>query len=59
MVKEFQNSAISDFIGFTLKGERYPLMHTISELRFRVFPKNWASIARLKLKHVPSAEFLE
>ena len=37
MVKEFQHSAISDFIGFTLKGERYPLMHTISELRFRVF----------------------
>ena len=37
MVKEFQKSAISDFIGFTLKGERYPLMHTISELRFRVF----------------------
>ena len=37
MVKEFQQSAISDFIGFTLKGERYPLMHTISELRFRVF----------------------
>ena len=37
MVKEFQQSAITDFIGFTLKGERYPLMHTISELRFRVF----------------------
>ena len=37
MVKEFQQSTISDFIGFTLKGERYPLMHTISELRFRVF----------------------
>ena len=37
MVKEFHKSAISDFIGFTLKGERYPLMHTISELRFRVF----------------------
>ena len=37
MVKEFQKSAITDFIGFTLKGERYPLMHTISELRFRVF----------------------
>ena len=37
MVKEFRKSAISDFIGFTLKGERYPLMHTISELRFRVF----------------------
>ncbi len=37
MVNEFQKSAISDFIGFTLKGERYPLMHTISELRFRVF----------------------
>ena len=37
LVKEFQTSAISDFIGFTLKGERYPLMHTISELRFRVF----------------------
>ena len=37
MVKEFQQAAISDFIGFTLKGERYPLMHTISELRFSVF----------------------
>ena len=37
MVKEFQQSTIIDFIGFTLKGERYPLMHTISELRFRVF----------------------
>ncbi len=37
MAKEFQESAISDFIGFSIKGERYPLMHTISELRYRVF----------------------
>ncbi len=37
MVKEFQQGAISDFIGFTIKGERYPLMHAISELRYRVF----------------------
>ena len=34
---DFQQSAISDFVGFTTKGERYPLIHTISELRFRVF----------------------
>ena len=39
LAKEFQKSAILDFISFTLKGERYPLMHTISELRFRVFSK--------------------
>ena len=37
MATEFQESAISDFIGFSIKGERYPLMHTISELRYRVF----------------------
>ena len=37
IAKEFQESAISDFIGFSIKGERYPLMHTISELRYRVF----------------------
>ena len=37
MVKEFQKSAISDFIAFTTKGERYPLMHAIYELRYRVF----------------------
>ena len=37
IAKEFQESAISDFIGFSVKGERYPLMHTISELRYRVF----------------------
>ena len=37
LAQEFQESAISDFIGFTTKGERYPLLHTISELRFRVF----------------------
>ena len=37
MATEFQKSAISDFIGFSIKGERYPLMHTISELRYRVF----------------------
>ena len=37
IAKEFQKSAILDFINFTIKGERYPLMHTISELRFRVF----------------------
>ena len=42
MVKEFQQGAISDFIGFTIKGERYPLMHAISELRYRVFAeKTW------------------
>ena len=39
LAKEFQESAILDFISFTIKGERYPLMHTISELRFRVFTK--------------------
>ena len=39
LAKEFQKSAILDFISFTIKGERYPLMHTISELRFRVFSK--------------------
>ncbi|MBC8260159.1 MAG: formylglycine-generating enzyme family protein [SAR324 cluster bacterium] len=37
LVTEFQESAIADFIDFTNKGERYPLMHAISELRFRVF----------------------
>ena len=37
IAKEFQESAISDFIGFSIKGERYPLMHAISELRYRVF----------------------
>ena len=37
IAKEFQKSAILDFINFTTKGERYPLIHTISELRFRVF----------------------
>ena len=26
-----------DFVNFTIKGERYPLIHTISELRYRVF----------------------
>ncbi len=39
LAKEFQKSAILDFISFTIKGERYPLLHTISELRFRVFTK--------------------
>ena len=39
LAKGFQESAILDFIGFTTKGERYPLIHTISELRFRVFSK--------------------
>ena len=28
-----------DFVNFTIKGERYPLIHTISELRFRVLSK--------------------
>ena len=37
LAKEFQNSVILDFVNFTVKGERYPLMHAISELRFRVF----------------------
>jgi len=37
LAQEFQESAISDFIAYTIKGERYPLLHTISELRFRVF----------------------
>jgi len=37
LAKEFQKSTILDFISFSLKGERYPLMHAISELRFRVF----------------------
>lgn len=37
LVIDFQQTAISDFIGYTIKGERYPLIHTISELRYRVF----------------------
>ena len=37
LAKEFQKSAILDFVNFTIKGERYPLIHTISELRYRVF----------------------
>lgn len=37
LAKEFQKSAILDFVNFTIKGERYPLMHAIYELRFRVF----------------------
>ena len=39
LAKEFQKSAILDFVNFTIKGERYPLMHAIYQLRFRVFSR--------------------
>ena len=47
---DFQQSAISDFVGFTTKGERYPLIHTISELRFRVFTKKLGINRRVETK---------
>ncbi len=37
LVEEFYVPVIQDFISFVNKGERYPLIHTISELRLRVF----------------------
>ena len=50
MALDFQKSAISDFVGFTTKGERYPLIHTISELRFRVFSEKLGINRKLETK---------
>ena len=50
MALDFQQSAISDFVSFTTKGERYPLIHTISELRFRVFSEKLGINRKLETK---------
>ncbi|MED5240542.1 MAG: formylglycine-generating enzyme family protein, partial [SAR324 cluster bacterium] len=50
LVRDFQQSAISDFVAFTTKGERYPLIHTISELRFRVFTEKLGINRRVETK---------
>ena len=39
LVEEFYPPVIKDFIGYVNKGERYPLIHAIYDLRVRVFQK--------------------
>ena len=52
IAKEFQESAISDFIGFSVKGERYPLMHTFQSCAIVFLKKNLVSTKRSK--HEPA-----
>ncbi len=37
MVKEFGEQTVKEFVGFVAKNERYPLLHIITQLRFRIF----------------------
>jgi len=37
LVQEFHDETIKEFVQFVVAGERYPLMHAIYNLRFRVF----------------------
>ncbi len=53
LVEEFYPPVIKDFIGYVNKGERYPLIHAIYDLR--VSRKSWGSTRRKKPKPVPTA----
>ena len=37
LAKEFREQAIKEFVGYVVKGERYPMVHEIYELRYRIF----------------------
>ncbi|MBF0280298.1 MAG: SUMF1/EgtB/PvdO family nonheme iron enzyme [SAR324 cluster bacterium] len=37
MVKEFGEQSVKEFVGFVAKNERYPLLHIVTQLRFRIF----------------------
>ena len=50
LVIDFQQIAISDFVGYTVRGERYPLIHAISELRYRVFSEKLGINSRSETK---------
>ena len=39
LVREFYTPVITDFVNYVSRGERYPLIHAIHQLRFRVFQK--------------------
>lgn len=37
LAKSYVESTIKEFVGNVVKNERYPLLHTVTQLRFRVF----------------------
>ena len=37
LAKEFREQAVKDFVSYVVKGERYPMVHALYELRYRVF----------------------
>ncbi len=37
MAEEFAEQSVKDFVGFVAQGERYPLLHMITQLRFKIF----------------------
>ena len=55
LVEEFYPPVIKDFIGYVNKGERYPLIHAIFDLRVRVFQEKLGSTRRKKPRPVPTA----
>ena len=37
LAKEFREQTVKEFVGYVIKGERYPMVHEIYELRYRIF----------------------
>ena len=36
LAKEFREQTVKEFVGYVIKGERYPMVHEIYELRYRI-----------------------
>lgn len=45
LVKEYAESNLKIFVNYVVQGDRYPLMHMITDLRFQIF-KNYLGIKR-------------
>ena len=37
LAQEFREETVKEFVGYVVKGERYPMVHAIYELRYRLF----------------------